>query len=267
MARKRITLIDFFNTELPYVTEFRRLLHKVMNAETGSDLKSLLITSAMLSEGKSTVCCFLGLTAARHKGMKTLVIDCDLRRPIIHKFFAMERAPGLSGILTKGLSTEDCIRKTGMETLDVLTAGEATHYPAETLDVDAVGHLVDELKFYYDLILLDTAPLLPVSDPMLLAPKMDGIILVVKAGVTQREVVGRAMDIIDASRHKVLGVVLNNMKASLPYYFDHSYYGYDYGQQPQKRRGSSGKKTGGTAKNRGQTTESNPSTDSLVQPS
>ncbi len=68
----------------------------------------------------------LALTAARHKGMKTLLIDYDLRRPVIHKFFAMERAPGLSGILARGLGTEDCISKTAVETLDVITAGEAT---------------------------------------------------------------------------------------------------------------------------------------------
>jgi Mrp family chromosome partitioning ATPase len=101
----------------------------------------------------------LALTAARHKGMKTLLIDCDLRRPVIHKFFAMERAPGLSGILARGLGTEDCISKTAVETLDVITAGEATSHPAEVLDVEAIGRLVDEMKFYYDLILVDTVPL------------------------------------------------------------------------------------------------------------
>ena len=275
MARKRITIVDFFNPELPFVTEFRRLLQKVKNAETGSEpsgsgpvgLKSLLFTSAMLSEGKSTVCSFLALTAARHKGMKTLLIDCDLRRPVIHKFFAMERAPGLSGILARGLGTEDCIRKTAVETLDVLTAGEATPYPAEILDVEAIGRLVDEMKFYYDLILVDTAPLLPVSDPMLLAPKMDGIVLVVKAGATQREIVSRAVSIIDVCRHKVLGVVLNNMNKSLPYYYDYSYYGYDYNPQPPKRRSSSGKEAGHTRRNRGKTTEGDPATDNFVQPS
>lgn len=284
MSPKRITIVDFFNPELPFVTEFRRLLQKVKNAETGSELsrsdpakggptkwpvglKSLLFTSAMLAEGKSTVCSLLALTAARQKGMKTLLIDCDLRRPVIHKFFAMERAPGLSGILARGLSTEDCIRKTAVETLDVITAGEAPPHPAEVLDVEVVGRLIDEMKFYYDLILVDTAPLLPVSDPMLLAPKMDGIVLVVKAGATQREVVSRAVDVIDTSRDKVLGVVLNNMNNSLPYYYDYNYYGYDYNPQPSKRGSLSGKKTGHTKRNWGEPTESNPATDSFMQTS
>ncbi len=198
--------------------------------------------------------------------MKTLLIDCDLRRPVIHKFFAKERAPGLSGILARGLGTEDCIRKTAVETLDVITAGEATP-PAEVLDVEAIGRLVDEMKFYYALILVDTVPLLPVSDPMLLAPKMDGIVLVVNVGATQREVVSRAVDVIDTSRDKVLSVVLNDMNNSLPYYYDYSYYGYDYNQQPQKRRSPSGKKTGRTKRNRGETTGNKPATDSFVRPS
>jgi capsular exopolysaccharide synthesis family protein len=283
MASKRITIVDFFSPELPFVTEFRRLLQKVRNAEGGSEpsrsdrakggptkwpveLKSLLFTSAMLSEGKSTVCSFLALTAARQRGMKTLLIDCDLRRPAIHKFFAMERAPGLSGILARGLGTEECIRKTAVETLDIITAGEATPHPVEILDVEAIGRLIDEMKFYYDLILVDTAPLLPVSDPMLLAPKMDGIILVVKAGATQREVVSRAVDILDGSRHKVLGVVLNNMNNSLPYYYDYSYYGYDYSPQPQSQRSPSGNRTGRPKRNGGETTESKPATDSFVRP-
>ncbi len=240
MARHNTSIIDFFNPELPFVTEFRRLLHKVQNAETGSEMKALLFTSAMLSEGKSTICSFLALTAARHKGMKTLLIDCDLRRPALHKFFAIDRAPGMTGLLNGGLVAEECIRKTEIKTLDILPAGQISPHPAETLDVEAIGQLIEEMKFYYDLILVDSAPLLPVSDPMLLAPKMDGIVMVVKAGTTQREVVLRAVEILESSRHKILGVVLNNMNNRLPYYYDYNYYGYEYTPRPQKNTPSGG---------------------------
>ena len=265
MVRRPISIVDLFNLELPFVTEFRRLLQKVRNAETGSELKALLFTSAMLSEGKSTVCAFLALTAAKHKGLKTLLIDCDLRRPSIHKFFAIRRSPGLSEVLLGGLSAEDAIRKTGIESLDIMTAGEVTSQPSEVFDAEAVSRLVEEMKFYYDLILVDTAPLLPVSDPMLLAPKMDGIVLVVKAGATQREVVHRAVEIIDASRHKILGVVLNNMNNSLPYYYDYSYYGYDYSPPPRKRRNSTGKRAERAGRNSRRAAEGGPATDSFMR--
>lgn len=123
------------------------------------------------------------------------------------------------------------------------------------------------MKFYYDLILVDTPPLLPVSDSVLLAPKMDGIVLVVKAEATQHEIVSRAVDVIDTSRDKVLGVVLNNMNNSLTYFYDYSYYDYDYNPQPPKWRSLSGKKTGHARRNRGNTTENNPATYSFVRPS
>lgn len=266
MARKGTSIIDLFNSELPFVAEFRRLLQKVRNTEAGSELKALLFTSAMLSEGKSTVCSLLALTASKHKRMKTLLVDCDLRRPAIHEFFAIDRAPGLTGILTGGLSVKECIRKTSIDSLDIITAGRVSRHPSEVLDCEAVGRLVDDMKLYYDLILVDTAPVLPVSDPMLLAPKMDGVVLVVKAGATQREVVRRAVDIIDAGRHKMLGVVLNNMNNSLPYYYDYSYYGYDYNPQPRKRQRSAGKERKGASEKGRKTAESDPATDSFVQP-
>ena len=263
--RKAVSIIDFFNLELPFVTEFRRLLHKVRNFETGSELKTLLFTSAMLSEGKSTVCSFLGLTASKHKEMKTLLIDCDLRRPTLHRFFAISRSPGLIEILTSGLSPENAIRKTNIETLDVMTAGEASPHPAEVFDVDAVSRLINEMKFYYDIILVDIAPVLPVSDPMLLAPKMDGVVLVVKAGETQREIVRRAVDIIDTSRDKILGVVLNNMNNNLPYYYNYGYFGYNYNPLPPKRQRFLGKKMKNTRGSDRSATENSPVIDSFVK--
>lgn len=242
MPRPPLSIVDLFSSELPYATEFRRLLHKVKNAETSEELKTILFTSAMLAEGKSTVCSFLALTAARQKGMKTLVVDCDLRRPAIHKFFALQRDPGLSEILIEGFSPKDAAQKTAIDKLDIITAGKVSSSVTELFDVEAIGHLLDEMKFYYDLILIDSTPLLPVSDPMLLAAKVDGIVIVVKAGDTQSEVVLRGVDILQSSKHKILGVVLNNMNNSLPFYYNYGYYGYEYSSKSSKQKGAVKKK-------------------------
>ncbi|PWB67852.1 hypothetical protein C3F09_12730, partial [candidate division GN15 bacterium] len=97
---------------------------------------------------------------------------------------------------------------------------------------------------YYDLIIMDCAPVIPVSDPMLLSHEVDGVLFVVKAGSTQRDVVLRARDILASSTNRVLGVVLNNSDDALPYYYSHEYYGYDYRQKPtggKKSVGSSAK--------------------------
>lgn len=208
----------------------------------------------MLSEGKSTVCAYLGITAAVHKGMRTLIIDCDLRRPTMHKLFLLARKHGMTEILQEGFSPRDAIKKTTIDKLDIITCGEFHAEPTELFDVEAIGTLVDDLKFYYDLILVDAAPALPVSDPMLLAPKLDGTLLVVKAGTTQKEIVLRALDIVDPLRQRVLGIVLNNMNNTLPYYHDYRYYGYEYrtrktqekiAEQARDRRGRKKSSDGG----------------------
>jgi len=228
MARKPLSIIDLFSLDQPFATEFRRLLHRVRKHGESRETKAIMITSAMLAEGKSTIAALLALTAARQKGLKTLLIDSDLRRPSIHKFFSTERAPGLADTLGNGVAAADVIRKTALENLHLITAGRATPQPAEVFDAEAIGTIIEEMKFFYDLIIVDAAPLLPVSDPLLLAAKVDGLLLVVKAGSTQREVVERAVDMLELHRDRVLGVILNNVNNSLPYYYDYRYYGYQY---------------------------------------
>lgn len=227
-----LSVIDFFNMETDFATEFRRLLHNIKNVQADSDLKAIMLTSAMLSEGKSTVAVFLALTAAR-KGMKTLLLDADLRRPTVHRYFGHQRDNGLAEILSGETVSKNVIRKTSLDKLDLITAGRAIANPSELFDSRAIGNLVTEMKFYYDLVVVDSPPVIPVSDPMLLAQEVDGVILVVKAGETQREVVRRATEILRSQSRKMLGVVMNNMNGHLPYYYDYSSYGYDYNPRPR----------------------------------
>ncbi len=238
MPKPRFSVVDFFDLEAPYVTEYRRLLYKMLNNNAGDELKSILVTSAMVGEGKSTICSFLAMTAAAKKGLKTLVVDVDLRRPSIHKLFNVSSNPGMVEVLSKGSDTKRALRKTVMENLDILPAGRVIENPSEIFDPDAIESMIEEMKFYYDLILIDCAPLLPVSDPMLLAPRVDGTLLVVKAGATQRELVERAVGILNPAENKVLGVVINNMNHILPYYYDYDYYHYDFQKPNSKKTGN-----------------------------
>ena len=226
--KKHSSIIEFYDVEAPYVTEFRRLLHNISSKDPKDELKTIMLTSAMLSEGKSTVCSFLAITAAVKKGKKTLLIDSDLRRPTIHKIFQLQAKAGLKEILADGYNTRDAISTTEIDKLDILTAGGYCANPSQVFDADAMGVLLEELKFYYDLILVDAAPLLPVSDPMLLASKVDGVLMVVKAGATQKEVVKRAVEILNPRQNNLIGITFNNMNHSLPYYYDYGYYQYEY---------------------------------------
>ncbi|UCD63388.1 MAG: CpsD/CapB family tyrosine-protein kinase [Candidatus Zixiibacteriota bacterium] len=242
MAQTPVSIADLYDMEAPYVTEYRRLLHRIMNQDREEPVKSVLVTSAMVGEGKSTACCLLALTAVMKKKLKTLIVDADLRKPSVHKLFGLPAGPGLSEVLAEGHDPTDALHKTAVENLHVLTCGRLRENPTEVFDPEAIGRLIDEMKFYYDLIVVDCAPLLPVSDPMLLAPKVDGVLLVVKAGSTQKEVAQRAVQIVDPETSNVLGVVLNNMNHSLPYYYDYEYYHYDYSPKRLLNQRATGKK-------------------------
>ena len=228
MARTRISPIDQFDSEAPFGNEFRRLLAKVKKQMGSEAIKSIMFTSAMLSEGKSTTSSFLAVTAAKQGGMKTLLIDADLRRPSTHRIFNLERERGLSDILVKGFAPRETIKGTSIDKLDILTSGTMSENPSSVFDADAIGLMIEDLKFFYDIILIDAPPLMPVSDPMLLSSKVDRLLLVVKAGSTDRAVVRKAVDGLGDAAHKIMGVVLNNLNNSLPYYYDYNYYGYDY---------------------------------------
>ncbi len=227
-----VSVIDYFNMETDFATEFRRLLTNIKGTKSEQEIKAIMLTSAMLSEGKSTVAVFLALSAAK-KGMKTLLLDADLRRPTVHQYFGQNRDNGLAEILAGDAVAKNVIRKTSLDKLDMILAGRPVPNPSELFDSRAIGNLITELKFYYDLIVVDAPPVIPVSDPMLLAQEVDGVLLVVKAGATHREVVKRATEILRSQSRKLFGVVMNNMDGYLPQYYDYNSYGYDYSPRPQ----------------------------------
>jgi len=229
-----INLVEYYDQESPYATEFRRLLHNINGNSSGRQSKKILVTSAMLAEGKSTVVSFLALTAARQKKRKTLIVDCDLRRPTLHKMFAVPRDNGLSEALEENKKAVDIVKKTAEPNLDIVTAGRAIAHPSDLFTLGTIGSFLNEAGLFYDLVLVDTAPLLPVSDPMLLAPEVDGVILVIKAGSTQREVAKRASRLLQNGQTNLIGIVLNNISSTLPYHYNESYYGYEYRSQTEK---------------------------------
>lgn len=227
-AKKPLSIIDYFNMELPESTEFRRVLHNINGKNKGDGKLAILVTSAMLSEGKSIVSSFLAMTSARSKKVKTLLIDFDLRRPMVHKLFRLPLEGGVSNILLEGIASRNAVKKTTIDDLDILTAGDIMKNPSELFNNASIHRIIDEMKFYYDKIIVDSPPLIPVMDPIILLEECDGAILVIKAGATQRDVIMRARELLNSQSDKVMGVVVNNSTQSLPYYYNYRYYGYKH---------------------------------------
>lgn len=222
-------IIANFAGESATGTEFRRLLHNMLNHKSlPEDGKSFLITSSTTGEGKTTISSNLAITAAQYKLKKTLIIDADLRRPTLHKLFGFDRAPGLSDILENRLKIEDAFRPTELENLWVLTSGSPSPNPTHLFDTPIIPEIIAATKFYFDLIIIDCAPVIPVSDPLILGSDVDGLLMVVKAGETPKEVCKRACSLVVEAEANLLGVALNNVKEALPYYFNYRYYGYQY---------------------------------------
>jgi capsular exopolysaccharide synthesis family protein len=224
-----------FVDESPGANEFRRLYSKLKNLYGAADMKNLLVTSSMMSEGKSTASALLACTIARYRNTKTILVDCDLRRPRVHQLFGMPKEEGVADVLTGGRKLDTCFKRTSIENLRLLTAGSVVTNPTELFNSPRLRDLFSEIKFYFDTVIVDSPPVIPVTDTLILSPEMDGALMVVKAGETHKEVVKRAADMMRNAGFNILGVIVNNQKSVLPYYYDQSYYGYKYYVRDEKK--------------------------------
>lgn len=228
-------ILSLYDEESPGPTEFRRLYSRIRGLSSEGQMKNFLITSPSVGEGKSTVAAFLAIAVSKYRDTKTLLVDCDLRRPVLHSLFGLEREGGISEVLTKGMLLKSCFKFTPLPNLKVLTSGLLDGSPVELFNSNLIKEIFSELKFYFQAIVVDCAPVIPVSDPLILSPEMDGVLLVVEAGKTQKEVAKRAVDLLKEGGVNLMGVVVNNAKKVLPYYYDYRYYGYKYYKGPREK--------------------------------
>jgi capsular exopolysaccharide synthesis family protein len=182
-------------------------------------LKTLLFTSTQPEEGKTTVLVGLALALAR-AGKHVTVVDADLRRPAIHQQFGLENREGLRALLDRSSPVADCIQPVGFPgatgALGLVTAGPPTNSPCfQAAEPSAVAAVLAELASGCDLLLIDSPPILSVADPLLLAPLVDGVVLVLQTGaVPEREVV-KARRRLERAGAELLGVVMNRFDESL----------------------------------------------------
>jgi capsular exopolysaccharide synthesis family protein len=196
-----------------------------------------MITSAGPEEGKSTVIANLAVTMAQ-TSKQTLLVDADLRRPMLHKLLKTRQHPGLTNILVDGIEPDEAIVATGVQNLSLLPSGPIPPNPAELLDSEAMRDLWPQLRDRYDQVLVDTPPTIALTDAAVLASQVDGIILVIQAGETRIDVARETKELLTHAGGKILGAVLNGVKYGGDSYYRYYYY-YGHGQREDARQKTS----------------------------
>lgn len=199
---------------------YRSLRSNVEYSSFDDEYRAIVVTSSVPGEGKSTTSGNLALSLAQ-SGNKVLLVDCDMRKPSIHKKFKISNMSGTAELLLRKESFED-VANFYNENLTIITAGKIPPNPSEMLSSRAMTAFIKEMKNEFKYIILDTPPLQAVTDAQVLSTKADGVLLVVRAGSTKRDAVLNSVDLIKKVQGKVIGIVLNGVENKKNNYY---YYG------------------------------------------
>ena len=207
---------------------YRQLRTLILLSTAGHAPKSLLITSSLPSEGKTTTATNTAISLAQ-TGAKVLIIDADMRRPRLHSVFGIENGGGLSSVLSSDLEDEEIlgfVRHDEKTNLNLLTSGPVPPNPAELIGSEQMARLLKTLQNHFTHVVVDSPPIASFTDGVLIASMVDGVILVVNAGKSSRQVVKRSRQLLQDIGARVLGVVLNkvNLRSEDNYYYYQSYY-------------------------------------------
>ena len=215
----------------PLAEAYRHLRTSVLLSTAGRAPKSLLVTSSLPGEGKTTTAVNTAMSLAQ-TGASVVIIDADMRRPRLQTIFDMHGQEGLSSILSSDVSEEEMlamIRSDEPSGLDVLTSGPIPPNPAELLGSDQMRRLVSALQAKYTHVVIDSPPVSSFTDGVLISTMVDGVLLVVHGGRSSRHIVRRSKQLLSDVGAKIFGVVLNNVNLqSHDYYYYQSYYGRKY---------------------------------------
>jgi capsular exopolysaccharide synthesis family protein len=175
------SIASLYDRESSYATELRRIFSNLKTKGDGES-QCVLVTSAMVGEGKSITSSYLAITAANLSQSNVVLVDFDLRRPRIHEYFNVGSRPGMVDIIKGEMKIKSAIRKSSIPNLQIISSGITTPAVGELFDQADLSTIIQELKFYFDFVVIDSPPVIPVSDPLLIADQVDGVLLVVRAG-------------------------------------------------------------------------------------
>jgi capsular exopolysaccharide synthesis family protein len=229
-ANAALDLVTLTDPRSPSAEAFRTLRTNLMFSQAVREMRTLVVTSASPGEGKTVTASNLAVSFAQ-QGMRVLLIDCDLRRGRAHRMFNVPREPGMSDYLLGFADDEAVTHETIVPGLYMIPSGKLPPNPAELLGGDVAKQKLGELNGGYDLLILDTPPLLAASDAAILATLSDGVIMVLRAGATETNAAQQATQQLQTIGARVVGAVLNDPDSQVAKFG--AYYEYNYAAQPE----------------------------------
>ncbi len=215
----------------PISEGFRALRTNIQYSSVDRPLRTLLVTSPSPKDGKSTIAANLAVVLAQ-SGRSVLITDADMRRPALHKRFGVPNRAGLSDLFVRAEPALDPshVRSTKVENLDLMTTGGLPPNPAELINSEKMNQIIEMILGQYDLLVIDSPPVMAVTDAAVLAARVDGVVLVIRPGETRVAAARQAVEQLRRSNARLLGVVLNDVenKRTRYYYYYRGYYAYEY---------------------------------------
>ena len=216
-----LNLIAHNDLKNPATEAYRVIRTSIQFAQAGKELKTLAVTSCMPNDGKSTTIANLAVVLTQ-AGKSVLLIDCDMRNPTVHKNFNLSNKVGLSSCISMGTALSDAVQKTSIEGLYALTGGVIPPNPSELLGSEQMKNVLQRAKEQYDYVLIDTPPVMPVTDALIVSRFVDGMILVIASAEVKVEMARDVKKQLQHAGANILGVVLNKVRS------EHRGYGYGY---------------------------------------
>lgn len=216
-----LNLVTQNDPKNPGAEAYRVIRTGIQFAQAGKELQTIALTSCTPNEGKSTTIANLAVVLTQ-AGKSVLLIDCDMRNPTVHKNFNLSNKVGLSSCISMGTALSDAVQKTSIEGLYALTGGVIPPNPSELLGSEQMKNVLQRAKEQYDYVLIDTPPVMPVTDALIVSRFVDGMILVIASSEVKVEMARDVKNQLVNAGANIFGVVLNKVRS------EHHGYGYGY---------------------------------------